>query len=114
MGSVTATWRRTPSDLRLGLVALVAGLFINFEYWSSSTRNGVVVDCAYLGFGEVIGGAIATVVGLRVALQAWRTDQEARPVQLSGPQLLAAAVAVSLLGLVLVAKGLGLIFSPCG
>lgn len=122
MHSIMATLRRSPSPLKFGVGALVIGFVVNVEIWSSSTRNGVVVSCTHLGLGEVVGGGLAVAAGLKVIggeLVGARTQAVDRTGTIShqsfqGPAVLAAGLALCLLGVVLTLKGLGVFWSRCG
>lgn len=106
-------WRRVPGSLKGAIVALVVGGFVSLDFTSQSTRNGVVVQCSYIGFGAIIGGLVAAVLGARVALEYRAARRTPGPYQShSWPTALAGAV-VAILGIALVASGLGLYGGPC-
>ena len=89
-------------SLYWGLGIAGATFFINISSWSRSSRNGVVT-CSYVDYFALIAGTILAVFGL---------------VKLVGSKGNTTAVLLSLaitaLGVLHVARGLGLVMGPCG
>jgi len=81
----------------------LATFFINITSFSSSSSNGVLTSCSYIDYFALIAGAILFLFGL---LRVFKSKGDNTAMLLS--------VAVIVLGAVHVARGLGIIMSPCG
>ena len=85
--------------LGIGAVTFV----IKMSSLSTASSNGALTSCSYTDFFALIAGAILFVFGL---VRVTKSKDDATAKLLS--------VAVIVLGAVHVARGLGIIMSPCG
>ncbi|UWQ96573.1 hypothetical protein K3728_04890 [Rhodobacteraceae bacterium M385] len=93
----------TLSKLAIGLV--IAGGVLSFQMTSSSSVNGVST-CEFIDYGKLIFGALAVIVGGLGEFAALRlTDTRMVNLLASG--------GASMLGILLVLMGLGIIGGPC-
>ena len=80
-----------------------ATFFIQMTSLSSVTRNGVLTSCSYMDFFALIAGVILFFYGMS---RVFKSKGDMTAMLLSG--------AVVVFAVVHVARGLGLIMSPCG
>ncbi|MEM9564190.1 MAG: hypothetical protein AAGA93_16330 [Actinomycetota bacterium] len=114
MSAIKMSWRRAPGDARLAASALVLGFLVNVQLSGHTTVNGVVTSCSYLGLGEMVGGAAAALLGLRLAVNAWPSRENLELGERARGPVLALAGVLTALGVLLVLKGGGVLWSPCG
>lgn len=91
------------SKLAIGLV--IAGGVLSFQLTSTSTINGVTT-CEYIDYGKIIFGGLAIMVGGLGEVTALRLS-DTRMINL------VASGGASLLGVLLVLLGLGIVGGPC-
>lgn len=87
-------------------VALLAGgatFFISMSSFSRSSQNGVITSCSYTDYFALIAGIILFFYGLFRLLK----SQGNNNVKFN-------SLAVTILGVVHIARGIGLFMSPCG
>ena len=81
----------------------VATFFINITSISSTSRNGVLTSCSYMDYFALIAGVVLFLYGLN---RVFKNKDDATA-------MLVSLVVVGL-GALHVARGLGLVMSPCG
>ncbi len=81
----------------------VATFFIQITSFSSSSSNGVLTSCSYTDYFALLAGAILLLFGLS---RVFKSKDD--------PTAMLLSVAIIALGAVHVARGLGIIMSPCG
>ncbi len=95
-----------PTDVKPPYVALgmgVATFFINITSISSTSSNGILTSCSYMDYFALIAGAILFLFGLS---RVFKSKGDATAILVS--------LVVVGLGALHVARGLGLVLSPCG
>ncbi|WP_341864033.1 hypothetical protein [Gymnodinialimonas sp. 57CJ19] len=93
----------TLSKLAIGLV--IAGGVLSFQMTNTSSVNGVS-SCEFIDYGKLIFGALAVIVGGLGEVAALRlTDTRMINLVASG--------GASILGILLVLMGLGIVGGPC-
>lgn len=93
----------TLSKIAVGLA--IAGFVLSFNMTSSSTINGVYT-CSFIDYGKIIFGGLAIMVGGLGEVSALRLS-ETRMVNML------ASGAASVVGVLHVLMGLGIIGGPC-
>jgi len=95
--------QETQKPLYWALGIGLATFFIKITSFSSSSSNGVLTSCSYMDYFALIAGVILFLFGLSRIFKS-KGDKTA----------MLLSVAVTVLGAVHVARGLGIIMSPCG
>jgi len=80
----------------------IATFFIQINSFSSTSSNGVMTSCSYIDFFALIAGAILVLIGLGRVFKAK-----------GEPAVMLVSLAVAGLGALHIARGFGLIMSPC-
>jgi len=96
----------SPIDVKPPYKALgvgVATFFVNITSFNSSSSNGILTSCSYMNYFALIAGAILFLYGVSRVIKS-KGDATA---------MLVSLVVVGL-GALHVARGLGLVMSPCG
>lgn len=93
----------TLSKLAIGLV--IAGGVLSFQMTSTSTSGGVYT-CSFIDYGKVVFGGLAVLIGGLGEVSALRLG-DTRVVNMI------ASGGASVLGILLVLLGLGIIGGPC-
>jgi hypothetical protein len=103
------TWRQALTVQHLvGVVAGVLGFVVGVTAESRDVVDGVVVSCTSLDWGALIAGTVGILAGTMATA---RTIH--RPTADHRVLLFAVAIAVQLVGMVHVARGLGIIGGSC-
>ena len=89
---------------KIAVGAGIAAFFVTIEWSTSSTHNGTVTHCSYRDYGAIVIGAIAVILGLIATLRG-KPDEKIGGIGFG--------VIAILLGVFHVARGFGLILSPC-